>query len=780
MRTVFLPFIALFVSGFILLLGNGLVNVLLPVRMGLEGISTDAIGMVLSLYYIGMLLGATYSKHAIARAGHIRMFAGCVAIGAVSILICSLYSDPVIWGAMRIVLGFCNACAFTAMESWLSGSSDKNSRGKVLAVYNAVILAGLFGGQFFMNIASAMETTLFVIAGILLCASIVPVALSHNRGPVVEEVSPMSLIKLYKISPLGVVSCLVSGTIYSAIFNLLPIYALEYNIVEFRLSLYMGAAIFGAFILQFPVGYLSDTYDRRSVLLGLLFISIIAGLLVTVLAPLGYFSVLCIATAITCGIISCTYPLSIAEVFDRLRQSEMIAAMGCMILVFSIGGIIGPYTAALMMKQFGNVALFYFLAIIQFLLAGFVLHRMGVRKALPTEEQEKFVMQAAAITTPAELDPRSEYMEHPHPVSAEAEAAIAIAEIDPAAAVKLARSMTLSNPKLGVEVAAAVAAVEGIDVLRLYEAMQEAAPRQILAVTRAIVTSQPELAYELVSQLAKWYPAQVVDVAKEIGETFSELRVEMAKVAVESAPESATQVAEYYAQVLSDEREALRPADREEDHSEQDAVNIASQLWQGATDQALDVATAMADAMPELSVPLAQEYILSNAGEITNDDQAQGVVDLVSRLAEAAPEQALDMAVAVVEAVPESAADVATEYAGIIMDSDNEAQTDSEEAVELVQRLSEASPENAMDVAVAVVEAVPDSTIDVAAEYAGNITDNDSIEQTDSEEAVELVQRLSDASPYSALQVAEVVIEALPESEIDINNAINKNGSHPV
>ena len=36
--------------------------------------------------------------------------------------------------------------------------------------------------------------------------------------------------------------------------------------------------------------------------------------------------------------------------------------------------------------------------------------------------------------------------------------------------------------------------------------------------------------------------------------------------------------------------------------------------------------------------------------------------------------------------------------------------------------------------------------------------DNDAAEQTDSEEAIELVQRLSEASPYSALEVAEVVI----------------------
>ncbi|NMR27601.1 hypothetical protein HH219_19010 [Pseudoalteromonas sp. NEC-BIFX-2020_015] len=83
-------FLALFTSCFILLLGNGLINVLLPVRMGFDGVDLDTIGMVLSLYFVGLLVGAIYSTNLIRRVGHIRMFAGCVALGAMSILICSI------------------------------------------------------------------------------------------------------------------------------------------------------------------------------------------------------------------------------------------------------------------------------------------------------------------------------------------------------------------------------------------------------------------------------------------------------------------------------------------------------------------------------------------------------------------------------------------------------------------------------------------------------------------------------------------------------------------
>ncbi|MBA6390516.1 MFS transporter [Colwellia sp. BRX10-3] len=497
MRKKFISLFSLFLSCFILLLGIGLINVLLPVRMNLDGLSTESIGIVLSLYYVGLLIGALYSTSLIKRAGHIRMFAGCVSLGAVSILICSLYSEAVLWGSMRIVMGFCIACAFTAMESWLSDSSSKETRGQVLAIYNAVVLAGLFGGQFFINVANPQDNMLFVIAGILMCIAVIPVVLSRHIGPVIEEFSSMPLRLLYKRSPLGVVSCLMSGILYSAVFSLLPVFAKDYDITGFQLSLYMAAAIFGAFILQFPVGFLSDRFDRRTVLFVLLLISASAGIAVTILAPLGITWAVFLATGITCGIIACTYPLSISEALDKLRQSEMVSAMSSMILAFALGGVLGPYSASLVMDKFGGGALFYFLAFIQLLLACFVIYRMTVRAALPIEEQENFVMQGSVISSAVELDPRTEYNEPQHRPRAEVETTLMVAETDPALAVELSLAIAKVNAQRGIAVAEALAILPNINVLKMYQTMSEIIPVYAAELRLALVAANPELAGEI-------------------------------------------------------------------------------------------------------------------------------------------------------------------------------------------------------------------------------------------------------------------------------------------
>lgn len=775
MAVTFLSLISLFISCFILLLGNGLINVLLPVRMELQGLGADTIGMVLSLYYVGMLTGAVYSKHLIKRAGHIRLFAGSVALGAVSILFCSFDTNPILWGLMRMVLGFCNACAYSAMESWLSDSSTKESRGKVLAAYNAVVLGGLFGGQFFLNIASPQDSTLFVLGGALLCLSIIPLALSKNAGPVIGDVVSMSIFSLYRKSPLGVVCCIVGGLIYAALFNMLPVFAKTYQIVDFELTLYMGAAILGAFLLQFPVGYLSDKFDRRTVMFMLLVVSATVSVAASLLAPLQWTWPLFLATGITTGIIACLYPLSISEAFDKLKQTEMVAAMGSMILAFSLGGVLGPYSASLVMDIFGNKSLFYFLALIQLMLAAFVAYRMKVREALPVDKQESFVMQGAATSAAmVELDPRTEYLETELIYSPEAQTAIEIAQTDQGAAVNMARAIAVSQPEKAVEMASALASVNDIDVLRLYEVMQKALPYRIMEIARAIVKTKPDLAYELVQKLAQSHPEQVVSVAAEIGHEYPELRVSMAKVAVEFAPESAVKVAGYYAQVVAEERDSMRPADSEDDTSEQDVLDIAAELWEVSPEDALDVAATLAEAVPESAVPFATE-LASNMTDGSIDDEAvndipiteaesEEAVNLVQRLADAAPENTVDVAIAVAEALPQSAVAIASEVAGNYVanndydtaaleeagdvspvvagasNSDEESRNtashepsqastlEADAAVDLMQRLAEVSPDTAVDVAVAVAEALPQSVVAIATEVAGGFVENPEVE----------------------------------------------------
>ncbi len=572
--------LALYLSCFILMLGFGLIGLLLPVRMGLDGVSTDTIGLVLSMYAAGMLLGGLYSRKLIIRVGHIRVFTACAALSAVAILVCGLKTDPWTWSAMRLLMGFCLACNFAVFDGWLSDTATEKTRGRIMATSQITIMGAVVVGQFLFNLAPVAEPTLFILAAILLCLGLVPLALSRRSGPPVTETQNMTLKHLLHHAPFGAVICLFSGILYGALMNLMPIYAGERGIAGFQLSLFMGCAVLGAFLLQFPIGMLSDRYDRRQVLASLLGVNLVVTLLLPGIGHGGVFLLMLPLVAVLTGLLSCIYPMSIAETFDRIRKAEMAAAMGRMITLYAVGSIAGPALSSKAMSWFGSDALFFFLALFQLLLLGFCIYQMRHgRKALPVEEQEHYVIHTEVGTTLYDLDPRLPGEESETPHSLETRVAIRIAESNPAAAVKMARELIEAHPDKAMELSAALVQVDKIDIGRLFASITRAAPDLSLDIAKMLVSNAPDQANRLVSWLAEHQPETLSRITHAISEQYAmEHRFEESELPPE---------------------QTLRPADRDAMH--EFAAELVTHYSENHPEQAVEIATAVVETLPEMA-----------------------------------------------------------------------------------------------------------------------------------------------------------------------------------
>ena len=122
----------------LLMLGHGLQGTLLGVRANLEQFSATAIGLVMSGYYAGLLVGSLRVPVLVARVGHVRVFAALLSLGSTKILIQAMFVDPVTWFLMRLLTGYCFAGAFIVAESWLNGSASNEKRGQLLSLYMVV------------------------------------------------------------------------------------------------------------------------------------------------------------------------------------------------------------------------------------------------------------------------------------------------------------------------------------------------------------------------------------------------------------------------------------------------------------------------------------------------------------------------------------------------------------------------------------------------------------------------------------------------------------------
>ena len=146
MKSVLAPVAALLFSVSLLLVGQGLMGTLLPVRASLEGFSTLSIGAFGASYFLGFTIGCLKGGELVQRVGHVRVFLAMAAIASASPLLHSLIVDPVAWSPLRFVTGFCLAILYVVIESWLNEAATNENRGIVFGTYAMITLLVLAAG----------------------------------------------------------------------------------------------------------------------------------------------------------------------------------------------------------------------------------------------------------------------------------------------------------------------------------------------------------------------------------------------------------------------------------------------------------------------------------------------------------------------------------------------------------------------------------------------------------------------------------------------------------
>ena len=390
-----------------MMLANGLQGSLIGIRASLEGYSASASGIILTGYYAGFLLGALYIPQRIKNVGHVRTFAALASIASISILIHSLHISFIGWFLMRFISGICFVGLYTVAESWVNDLSDNEHRGQALSVYMIVSMAGSAFGQLFLNLADPETATLFMIVSVLISISLVPILMVVSKQPDFSVAKFFTVKELYKTSPLGVVTAIMTGLAHGTLWGIGSIYALKNGLSIEQVSVFMFTFVIGGAINQYIVGYLSDKYDRRTVIVIVAFLASIFAVL-AVLIGSSYIALI-ITTFIFGGLTVPLYALAIAHTNDFLEKDEMIAASAGIQLAGGIGLTIGPVIGGLSIDLIGANGFWIYLFLIHALLGVFGLFRMQIREAVPLEEQGSTVL-VGSRTTPTlmELYPDAE------------------------------------------------------------------------------------------------------------------------------------------------------------------------------------------------------------------------------------------------------------------------------------------------------------------------------------------------------------------------------------
>jgi len=369
----------------LIMVGNGLQGTLLGVRASMEGFDAATIGFIMSLYYLGFLGGSIYVPKLVSGVGHIRVFTALASLASTTVLLHGVYPEPWFWAVIRIFTGFSYAGLYIVVESWLNNMSTNKTRGKIFGLYQVIGFGGMVIGQFFLNVADPGTITLFIITSILVSIALLPISLSSRPAPSFDEPDTLSLKRLYVISPLGLNGAFAMGVGTGVIFGIGAVYAKEIGMTLPQISTFMALYILGGVAAQIPVGWLSDRFDRRFVLIATTFLAGIVAIMCYFAS--GHPYLLNFLFFFFGGLSLSLYGLSMAHINDHLTPRQYVGASASAILVNGAGAAIGPFGVSIVLSIFGTALFFPILAGVFLWFFAYGLYRTTKRDAVPMEDQ---------------------------------------------------------------------------------------------------------------------------------------------------------------------------------------------------------------------------------------------------------------------------------------------------------------------------------------------------------------------------------------------------------
>jgi MFS family permease len=373
---------ALLFSVFILIAGQGLATSLIPLGASARGIPDWVIGIMGSAYFVGMLAGSFSAPFVLRAAGHIRAFAALSSIGTAAVLLLPVFETGPFWVAMRAVHGFSIAILYSAIESWLHTRTEDHRRARVLSIYNVVHFAGSGSGQQALQFAPASDFTLFIVTGIFLSISILPLSFTRADPPQPPPARTLRIGWLYRMSPVGVVAALFIGLANGTFWALAPLEAKASGFSNGQIATFMTVVVIGCAAAQLPAGLIGDKFDRRIVLAAFALLAAVAQF---ALAWATSFTAYCVLGFFLGMALPTVYVMTSAHANDRIGREHAVEVSSTILFIYCIGGLLGPIIASLLMGRLGPSAFYVHNAVADLGIVAFVVWRILRRPPAPID-----------------------------------------------------------------------------------------------------------------------------------------------------------------------------------------------------------------------------------------------------------------------------------------------------------------------------------------------------------------------------------------------------------
>lgn len=341
---------------------------LLALVLTRQGESSFAIGAVTSISTIAVIALAPFYPGFIARLGPRLAIVVGIGISVAILLVMPFLTGLRGWMALRLVTGCALGLAWIASEVWLNLLSEDESRSRVMGIYTTAFAAGVMSGPLLLQFTGSEGNRPFYVGALCLAATALPLLFSRNASHV--EHSPLGqrpLRRLIRVAPVAMLAALIAGLVESTDLSLLPVFGLRRGLDESTALILVTVFLVGNVLLQLPISNLADRFGRSRILAACAGVSVIGPLLLDFFmgAPWVLWPLLLLWGGTMYGF----YTQGIALLGDSYPAEDLAAANSVFIVVYCLGGLVGPSLGGVAMDWWTPHGLIVFLSCVPLLLA---------------------------------------------------------------------------------------------------------------------------------------------------------------------------------------------------------------------------------------------------------------------------------------------------------------------------------------------------------------------------------------------------------------------------
>ncbi len=254
-------------------------------------------------------------------------------------------------------------------------------------------------GQMMLLLYDPMQLRVFAIASVLVSLAAIPVAMSTAQSPELPQTVDLNIRRLYRNSPAATLGCLIVGLANGSFWSLAPVFTAGYSTDLSLASWFMTSSVIGGALGQWPLGYLSDKFGRREVLVVAAAGSGIIGLVIVLLGPDLSFLAINLLGAAWGAMAFPLYTISVAHANDRAEPDDYVRISSGLLLMYGSGAVIGPFLASATMTFIGAPGLYLFNGTVHVFLVIYVAVRCFRREPAPDVQHIAFSDALAATYT---------------------------------------------------------------------------------------------------------------------------------------------------------------------------------------------------------------------------------------------------------------------------------------------------------------------------------------------------------------------------------------------